>query len=107
MGLGGGMILIIYLTAFANISQLTAQGINLLFFIPIAMLSVIIHTKNNLIEWKKITPSIICGICGTFIGAFFANKLGSEKLSKVFAIFLIIIGIRELLSIKKLPKKSL
>ena len=46
-GSGGGMILIIYLTAFANISQLTAQGINLLFFIPIAILSVIIHTKTT------------------------------------------------------------
>lgn len=96
MGLGGGMVLIIYLTVFAGVNQLSAQGINLVFFIPIAIISLIIHTKNKLIEWKKIAPPIICGTIGVFIGSLLANNLGSDILSKLFAIFLIIIGIREL-----------
>ena len=33
MGVGGGGILIIYLTLFKNLPQATAQGINLLFFV--------------------------------------------------------------------------
>ncbi len=96
MGFGGGMILIIYLTIFAGVDQLTAQGINLVFFIPIAFLSVIMHSKNKLIEWKKIVPAIICGTIGVFIGSFIATKTGPEFLSKIFAIFIIIIGFREL-----------
>ena len=32
MGLGGGMILILYMTLIAGMEQLTAQGVNLLFF---------------------------------------------------------------------------
>mgnify|MGYP002685800491 CR=1 FL=1 len=68
LGVGGGMILIIYLTMFAGEDQLSAQGINLLFFIPIAVLSVIIHTKNRFIEWGKIIPAIITGIIGAIAG---------------------------------------
>lgn len=36
MGLGGGFILVIYLTVFKKMAQLEAQGVNLLFFLPIA-----------------------------------------------------------------------
>lgn len=95
MGVGGGMILIIYLTAFAGFSQLSAQGINLIYFIPIAVLSVIIHTKNKLIEWKRIVPSLITGTVFAVLGAFAADYLGSDILSKIFGGFIIIIGIKE------------
>ena len=98
MGLGGGMILIIYLTIFAKVNQVTAQGINLIFFIPIAILSIILHSKNNLIEWKKITPTIVCGTIGVFIGSMIATKINSDILSKLFAIFLIFVGIKEIIS---------
>ena len=46
LGLGGGMVLIIYLTVFAGMPQIQAQGINLIFFVPIAIISIIIHNKN-------------------------------------------------------------
>ena len=52
MGFGGGFVLIIYLTVFLNIDQITAQGVNLLFFLPVALVSIIIHQKNRLIKWK-------------------------------------------------------
>ena len=39
MGLGGGFVLLIYLTAFANVPQMEAQLINLIFFLPIGALS--------------------------------------------------------------------
>lgn len=96
MGVGGGMILIIYLTFFAGFSQLSAQGINLIYFIPIAVLSVLIHTKNSLIEWKKIVPAIICGTISAILGSFAATYLGSELLGKIFGGFIILIGIKEL-----------
>lgn len=96
MGVGGGMILIVYLTFVAGIPQLSAQGINLIYFIPIAILSVIIHTKNKLIEWKKIIPSLISGTAFAVLGAFSADYLGSQILGKIFGGFIILIGIKEL-----------
>ena len=50
MGLGGGFVLLVYLTLFTQLSQLDAQLTNLVFFLPIAVLSVILHLKNQLIE---------------------------------------------------------
>ncbi len=96
MGIGGGMILIIYLTIFANMPQLSSQGANLLYFIPIALFSVILHTKNKLIEWKKIVPSLILGILFSVIGAYSAEYIGSEHLRKLFGAFIVIVGIKEL-----------
>lgn len=96
LGVGGGMILIIYLTVFAGFDQLSAQGINLIYFIPIAALSVIIHTKNKLIEWQKIIPAIITGTFFAVLGAFAAKYIGSENLRKIFAVFIFAIGLKEL-----------
>ena len=52
MGLGGGAVLIMYLAVFTDTSQLKAQGINLLFFIPIGTLAVIIYAIKKKIKWK-------------------------------------------------------
>ncbi len=104
LGLGGGMVLIIYLAIFAGMGQLEAQGINLIFFIPIAVISIILHTKSKLIIWKKIIPSIITGTISALLFSVIASMLGSDILSKIFSVFIIIIGIREL--IKKTDKKS-
>lgn len=103
LGLGGGMVLIIYLAIFTGMEQLEAQGINLIFFVPIALISIILHTKSKLIIWKKIIPSIITGIIAALIFSLVASILGSEILSKIFSVFIIIIGIRELI---KKPNKQ-
>lgn len=97
LGIGGGMVLLLYLTAINGVPQLQAQGINLVFFIPIALISLIIHSKNKLVEWKKIVPAIITGTISALIFSSLADSFGSEIIQKLFAILLIINGIKELL----------
>jgi len=96
MGLGGGMVLIVYLTVFAGFSQLVAQGINLVFFIPIAIISLVLHTKNKLVEWKKAVPAVLLGTAAVIISAWLANRIEQSLLSKAFGIFLILMGLKEL-----------
>ena len=96
MGLGGGMVLIVYLTVFAGFSQLVAQGINLVFFIPIAIISLVLHTKNKLVEWKKAVPAVLWGSAAVIISAWLANRIEQSLLSKAFGIFLILMGLKEL-----------
>ena len=52
MGLGGGAVLLIYLALIKEKNQLDAQGENLMFFIPVALLSVIIYAVRKQIKWK-------------------------------------------------------
>lgn len=96
LGLGGGFVLIIYLVTFMGVEQMTAQGINLTFFIPIAILSLIIHSKNKMVEWKKVPKYSFTGVLGAIAGTFIALNLNSHYLKIIFAILLIIVGIREL-----------
>ena len=96
MGLGGGLVLIVYLTVFAGFSQLVAQGINLVFFIPIAIISLVLHTKNKLVEWKKAVPAVLWGTAAVIISAWLANRIEQSLLSKAFGIFLILMGLKEL-----------
>ncbi|MDE6599050.1 MAG: TSUP family transporter, partial [Oscillospiraceae bacterium] len=77
--------------------QISAQGINLIYFIPIAALSVIIPTKNGLIHWEKIFPAIAAGIAFSAAGAVAAKYFGSPALKKIFAVFILLIGVKELL----------
>ena len=101
MGFGGGGVLIIYLVVFVNIPQLTAQGINLIFFIPCAILATIIYSIKKHIDFKKIYPVIIGGIFGALIASLFLKNLENQLLTKVFAIFLITMGIMNLFKLKK------
>lgn len=105
MGLGGGFILIIYLINFTDITQIKAQGMNLLFFLPIALISIIMHSKNKLIEWRIIPISIGFGALGIGAG-FIVTKIINEKyLSYIFGILIIIIGLKEIFH-KNLAKSN-
>ena len=106
MGLGGGFILLIYLSAFTDTSQAVAQGVNVLFFLPIALISVIIHLKNKLIDVKTVFKYCIAGLVGAVIGSFLSAYLDTVILKKMFGVFLIIIGIKEFFSKRKQPQKE-
>lgn len=96
MGLGGGFVLLIWLTLFEGIAQRTAQGINLLFFLPVAVLSVIMHLRAGLINKKLVLSMIPGGILGAILGTLGSQVLGNNLLRKLYAIFLLAFGLREL-----------
>lgn len=96
MGFGGGFILIIYLTAFSDVNQITAQGVNLLFFLPVALVSLIIHQKNRLIKWNVLLSLIPGGIAGILLGTFISSNIDVSFLQKLFAGLLIFVGFKEL-----------
>ena len=88
-------MLIIYLTVFLNADQIAAQGVNLLFFLPIALVSLIIHQKNRLIKWKVLLKLIPGGILGILLGAFISSNIDVGFLQKLFAGLLIFVGFKE------------
>lgn len=98
MGMGGGGILVIFLALTTQLPQATIQGINLLFFIPIAIFSVIIYQKRKLIKWKVVIPFAIIGVCASVLGAYLSNSIDDVWLKRGFGVLLLIMGIRELFS---------
>ncbi len=96
MGLGGGAVLVIYLSLFTETKQLTAQGINLIFFIPIAIVSVIIYSVKKQIKWKTALKIAAWGLIGTIAGLWFTDFLGGEWTAKIFGGLLCILGLKEI-----------
>lgn len=101
MGLGGGSILLLYLTLFTETSQYSAQGINLLFFIPIAVVALILHSQKKLVRWQTVARAVFWGLLGVLTGFFLGRQIGEEFLRTLFYIFLLIIGIKDLFFVKR------
>ena len=95
-GVGGGSLLLIYMTSFAAVPQNLAQGINLLYFLPTAAAALPAHFKNGCVEKKALLPAILAGLVGTALAAWAATSLDVELLRKCFGGFLLLIGLREL-----------
>lgn len=98
MGLGGGFILVVWLTLFCGISQRTAQGVNVLFFLPIAFIALIMHLKNGLVNKALVKKCVLGGIIGAAVGTWGSTLVANDMLRRLFALFLLAFGLRELFS---------
>jgi len=94
-GVGGGTLLLIYMTAFAGVDQHLAQGINLLYFLPTAATALPSHIKNGYIDKKTAKPAILAGLAGTALAAWAATALDVSLLRRFFGVYLLYIGLRE------------
>lgn len=106
LGLGGGSILILFLTLFLDIEQHIAQATNLIFFTASAIVSILYNLKNKTINFKNSMFIIFFGVIGASIGALISRNLNVLILKKFFAVFLLIVGIYESYSYYKLYIKS-
>ena len=74
-GIGGGSLLLIYLTSFAAIDQHQAQGINLLYFLPAAAAALPAHHKHGLLDKKVILPAILAGLAAAGLAAWLSLSI--------------------------------
>ncbi len=96
MGIGGGAILIPALVIFVKPEQHIAQSVNLIYFIPTAVIALIIHIKNRRIDFKMAIPIIVFGLVGAFFGSRLALALSGDILKKCFGVFLFAMGCYEM-----------
>lgn len=101
MGIGGGALLIPALTVLAGLEQHSAQAANLIFFIPTAVSALVIHVKNKSIDVKKAWILALAGAIGAVLGSVLAGKISGRLLRKMFAIFLAVFGVNELIKKEK------
>lgn len=97
-GVGGGTLLLVYLTAVLGMEQQLAQGINLLYFLPAAALALPNHWKNGYIEKKALLPAIGAGLLCAGAAAWVAAGMETGLLRKCFGGFLIIVGVGQFFS---------
>lgn len=96
MGIGGGAVLIPSLVFFAALKQHQAQGVNLIVFIPVAIVALIVHIRDKNVDFKYAKWIILGGVIGAILGSILAIRIESNSLRRYFGIFLLFIGIYEL-----------
>ncbi len=105
-GVGGGTLLVLYLTLFTETAQRTAQGINLLYFLPTAGAALIGHVKNRMVDKTAFLWSGGVGVVSTALSAFLVGKLPVHLLKRGFGAFLILIALSELCFKKSVEDKG-
>ena len=95
-GIGGGTLLMIYMTSFAGIAQNTAQGINLMYFLPTSSAALVSHIKNGYSHKKATIYAVCAGIVTALTFSFVASLADTALLKKLFGVFLLFTGVSEM-----------
>ena len=96
LGVGGGSLLMLWLTLVLDIPHGTARIINLIFFIPSALIASVFRWRQGALKLKPTIPAIVAGCIGAAVFSVFGKKLDMALLKKLFGVLLIFTGLREL-----------
>lgn len=96
LGTGGGSLLILWLTLVCGVSQGDARSINLLFFIPSAVIACLFRWKQGKLDLRKVLPAILAGCCAAAVFSWLSTAINTDLLKKAFGILLLVTGLREL-----------
>lgn len=104
LGTGGGSLLVLWLTLVINTPSQEARVINLLFFLPSAVISTLFRWRRGGIPFQKVWLPALAGCASALLFATVGQKINTELLQKLFGILLLFTGLRELFYRDKKPK---
>ena len=96
LGVGGGSLLMVWLTAVLGMDAVTARSINLLFFLPGAAIAILFRKRQGRIQWRNVLPPALAGCIAAAFCSYFSTAVDNSWLRKLFGAVLIIAGLREI-----------
>ena len=93
MGMGGGCVLIPILTVLCGVPQHMAQSVNLLSFLPMALLSLRVHSQNGLLDTKGVLWVILPAVALSVLGGIFVKGVSGGALKTSFGVFLCVLSV--------------
>ena len=98
MGIGGGSSFIILSLLFELLNIDQARTYNLILFISVGIFIIFKNLKNKKIFDKKYFKSLFFIIIWCILGIILNKYINSEQIKKFFYIFMLIIGIYEIIT---------
>ena len=96
LGVGGGSLLILWLTLAVGMDPEAVRSINLLFFVPSALVAGYFRWQQGAVPLKKLLPAILGGSASALAFSLLGQRMDTSMLKKLFGILLIVTGLREL-----------
>lgn len=93
LGVGSAGLLVVFLTAAEHLPQLTAQGLNLVFFLFSSGAALIVHMLRTPLLYGCILFLLMGGIPGSLLGSAVAHALPQALLRRLFGGMLIASGV--------------
>lgn len=98
VGIGGGIIIVPALVMLLGFSQKMAQGTTLALLIPpIGIIAALQYYKHGYVNIYAAIFIIVGFVVGSFFGAKYLTNLSDVTVTRVFAVFLIIIALKLLI----------
>ena len=96
LGVGGGSLLILWLTVVLDHPQPEARLMNLMFFIPCALVASLFRFRQGMLNLHLTVLTASAGLAGALLASSWRNALDAGLLEKALGILFLLCGIREL-----------
>lgn len=89
-GVGGGTLLLLVMTLVLGVDQRTAQGINLLFFLPTAASALWCHARNGCLDKPVLRRAVPPALAAALLGAWLSAAVNPGLLRRPFGVYLLL-----------------
>ncbi len=95
MGMGGGTALIPLLALVCGLPQHTAQGLNLLSFLPMSLIALSVHIRARRVEGAGLLALVPGALLFSALGALLSVCLPAALLRRAFGAFLLVLSLAQ------------
>ena len=94
LGLGGGSLLLLWLTLICSFPPETARSISLLFFFPGALISCFLNRRR--IPFRKLLPAMVFGTAAAGLFSLLSPILGPDRFRPLLGLLLMAAGLGQI-----------
>jgi uncharacterized protein len=98
LGVGGGIVMVPAMVLLLGFDQHVAQGTSLLVIVPAALIGSWTHHRRGALVLRDAAFVAVGGVAGAVIGSLSALSIDDELLRRLFALVLLAVAARMLLS---------
>lgn len=91
---GGGLLLVPVFLYVLKLSEKEARATSLFCILPMVIVTAIVYSRSNFIDWQIGIKCAIGGIVGGIIGGKLLNKIPTKYLRITFILFLFYAGVK-------------
>ena len=104
LGIGGGVVMVPAMVLIMGMDQHVAQGTSLLVIIPAAAFGSFTHHRHGRLALRDAAALAVGGVLGAVLGSVTALSLDEELLQRLFAVLILLVAARLLLTRRSAPE---